>query len=97
MVSFPQHAVFDIPHNGKGNTASHAHKTLNPFMPGDLAEYSVVWIYDTFENNLWIKHNFTKYFKESCGWYSDQHFFLKYFLNNTLVRAFLGAFLVFEA
>ena len=27
----------------------------------------VVWIYDTFVNNLGTKYNFTKYLKESCS------------------------------
>ena len=26
----------------------------------------VVWIYDTFDNNLEIENGFTKYLKESC-------------------------------
>ena len=40
------------------------HITL--FMLSNLALTSVVWIYDTFENNLGMEHIYTKYLKESC-------------------------------
>ena len=33
----------------------------------------------TFENNFEIKQIFAKYFKESCGLGSDQHYSIKYF------------------
>ena len=39
-----------------------------------------------FWNNLIIQHNVAKYLKESCGFSSDQHFSLNYFLKNVLVR-----------
>ena len=38
-----------------------------------------VWSFDTFENNLEVKHKFTKYLKESCGLEFNQHFSFKYF------------------
>ena len=34
----------------------------------------VVCIYDTFENNLGIKSNYTKYLKENCGRCPDEPF-----------------------
>ena len=51
----------------------------NPFIPADNLS-SVVWTFDTFENNFVINHRFTKSLKESCGLDFDQHFSFKYFL-----------------
>ena len=47
---------------------------------------SVVWTYDTFENNFQINHKFEKYLKGSFQLVSDQHFFFKYFLKNVFAR-----------
>ena len=40
----------------------------------------VVWIYDTFDNNFWIKNYFSKYLKEICWYCFDKHFSFNYFL-----------------
>ena len=55
-------------------------------MPGDIHMTSVVWIYDTLENNFEINHRLEKYFKESYYLVSDEYFFFKYFLNFAFVR-----------
>ena len=41
----------------------------------------LVLINDTYDKNFGIK-NFSKYLKESCWKYSDEHFSLKYFPNH---------------
>ena len=46
---------------------------------------SVVWTYDTFENNFRLNNKITKYLKESFGSGFGEHFSFKYFLKNTLV------------
>ena len=46
---------------------------------------SVVWTFDTFQNNSDINHKFTKYLKKNCGLDLDQHFSIKYFLKIAFV------------
>ena len=38
---------------------------VNPFWPEILTIFA--WSFDTHENNLGVRHKFTKYLKESCG------------------------------
>ena len=45
-----------------------------------------LWTCQIFENNFEIEQRFTYFFKESCGLDSDQHFSIKYFLWNILVK-----------
>ena len=44
----------------------------------------VVWIDDTFDHNIWIENDITKYLKESCWQWSNQNFSIKYFSNCAL-------------
>ena len=60
---------------------------LKSFILGFLT--SVVWTYDTFENNSTIDHSVTKYLKKSCMFDHVPHFSFKYFLKNPLVSKFL--------
>ena len=78
------------------------HPLLNPYhlthSCPDISLTSVVCTYNTFENYLRIRHDFTKYLKKSCGLGSDQYFSFKYFLKNDMpakisskiVTAFFG-------
>ena len=60
------------------------HLQLNQFTLRDTLE-SIVCYAHTFENNLEIKQNLTKYMKESCCLASDQHFSFKCFPENASV------------
>ena len=39
---------------------------------------NVVWVYDTFDNDIGIKHKFGKYLKKRCLFDSDHHSYLTY-------------------
>ena len=58
---------------------------LNPFTLKSSSR-NIVCNFHTFENNLGMKRNFTKYFKERFCLSSDQHFSFKYFQKNAFVR-----------
>ena len=49
-------------------------------LPTKFPPEIVVWISDTFDYTFGIKHNFTKYLKESCSDVPDEYFSSKYFL-----------------
>ena len=55
---------------------------LNPFTLCVLLE-SIVCHSHTFQNNLGITRNFTKYLKEMCCLASDLHFSFKYFMKTS--------------
>ena len=50
---------------------------LTPFLRVPLE--IVVWIFDTFDNNLGSENNFTKHWTENWLWCSDYQFSFKYF------------------
>ena len=58
---------------------------------------SVVWTYDTFENNLEINHRLEKYFNESSSLDSDEHFSFKFFLKFDFVYLNYNLFMIIEA
>ena len=51
---------------------------VNPFTLKSSSR-NILCYFHTFENNLGLKQNFTKYLKEICSLSSDQHFSFKYF------------------
>ena len=57
---------------------------LNPFTL-ESSSRSIVCYFHTFGNNLGIKRNFAKYFKESCCLSSDEHFSFNYFHENAFI------------
>ena len=61
------------------------HSSLIPLCLGFILTI-VVWIYDTFENYLRIKHECAKFLKENCVLNSDLHFSYKYFENYHLIK-----------
>ena len=58
---------------------------FNPFTL-KISSRNIVCCFHTFENNLGMKRNFTKYFKEICCLSSDQHFSFRSFQKNAFVR-----------
>ena len=63
------------------------HLWVNPFTLKSSSG-NIVCYFHTFENNLGLKRNFTKYLKEICFLSSDQHFSFKYFPKNAFVRKY---------
>ena len=51
----------------------------------EISMISVVWTYDTFENNFEINQRFEEYFKEIFCLVSDEHFSFKYFFQMNLI------------
>ena len=69
-------------------TASNTHKvgiinTMNPFTPKSSSR-NIVCYFHTFENNLGMKRNFTKFLKQICCLSSDEH--SSCFQENAFVR-----------
>ena len=58
---------------------------LNPFTLKSSSR-NIVCYFHTFENNLGMKLNFTKYLKDICCMFSDQHFSFKCFQKKAFVR-----------
>ena len=52
----------------------------------EISVTSVVWTYDTYENNLGNDYKLKKYLKRSCWLVSDKDFSFKYFLKTVFVR-----------
>ena len=51
-----------------------------------LINPSVVWNFDTFDNNFVIHHKIPKYLNEIYGLDFDKHVSIKYFSKNSLTR-----------
>ena len=58
---------------------------FNPFTFKSSSQNNVCYFH-TFENDLGMKRNFTKYLKEICCLSSDQHFSLKCFQKNCFCK-----------
>ena len=56
---------------------------INPLVLESVTFEIVVWIFDTFGNNLEIKNYFAKYLKENWLLYTNEHLSFKYFPNCT--------------
>ena len=69
-----------LPRNAPPTTDTITHSSLR--VPREI----VVWIYDAFDDIFEIEDDFTKYLKESCWYYSDEHFSFKYFPKQAFAR-----------